>query len=73
LKGAGRAVAVENLSPSGDLGEAAANLFTMLGRLDASGADAIAVAPVPTAGLGEAINDRLARAAAPRDSALAGS
>jgi L-threonylcarbamoyladenylate synthase len=73
LKGARRAVAVENLSPSGDLGEAAANLFTMLGRLDASGADAIAVVPVPTAGLGEAINDRLARAAAPRDSALAGS
>jgi L-threonylcarbamoyladenylate synthase len=73
LKGVERAVAVENLSPSGDLGEAAANLFTMLSRLDASGADAIAVAPVPTAGLGEAINDRLARAAAPRDSALAGS
>jgi L-threonylcarbamoyladenylate synthase len=55
-----------NLSPSGDLVEAAANLFAHLRALDAMGADAIAVMPVPRHGLGEAINDRLARAAAPR-------
>jgi L-threonylcarbamoyladenylate synthase len=55
-----------NLSPSGDLGEAAANLFAMLRTLDAQ-ADAIAVMPIPSGGLGEAINDRLARAAAPRE------
>ena len=54
-----------NLSPSGDLKEAAANLFAMLRKLDAE-ADAIAVMPIPNRGLGEAINDRLARAAAPR-------
>ncbi|RVU34293.1 threonylcarbamoyl-AMP synthase [Hwanghaeella grinnelliae] len=56
-----------NLSPTGDLREAAANLFAMLHRLDATGADAIAVAPIPETGLGRAINDRLRRAAAPRD------
>lgn len=55
-----------NLSRSGDLTEAAANLFVMLRTLDAGGATAIAVAPVPEDGLGEAINDRLQRAAAPR-------
>ncbi len=55
-----------NLSPGGDLKEAAANLFAMLRRLDASGAARIAVAPIPEHGLGEAINDRLRRAAAPR-------
>lgn len=55
-----------NLSRAGDLTEAAANLFAMLRRLDAGGASAIAVAPVPEHGLGEAINDRLQRAAAPR-------
>ncbi len=55
-----------NLSPRGDLREVAANLFAMLRALDASGAAAIAVAPIPDAGLGEAINDRLRRAAAPR-------
>jgi L-threonylcarbamoyladenylate synthase len=55
-----------NLSPSGDLIEAAANLFSYLRKLDACGARAIAVAPIPNEGLGEAINDRLARAAAPR-------
>jgi len=54
-----------NLSPSGNLGEAAANLFAMLRALDAE-AGAIAVMPIPAAGLGEAINDRLKRAAAPR-------
>jgi len=57
---------VLNLSPSGDLGEAAANLFAMLRALDAEG-DAIAVMPIPSDGLGEAINDRLTRAAAPRE------
>lgn len=55
-----------NLSPSGDLREAARNLFSMLHELDATGLATIAVAPVPHTGLGEAINDRLARAAAPR-------
>jgi L-threonylcarbamoyladenylate synthase len=55
-----------NLSPSGDLKEAAANLFAMLHALDTTGVDAIAVAPVPDHGLGAAINDRLNRAAAPR-------
>ena len=55
-----------NLSPRGDLIEAASNLFSHLRRLDASGATTIAVMPVPYEGLGEAINDRLVRAAAPR-------
>lgn len=52
-----------NLSPSGDLREAAANLFAMLRQADRSRPAGIAVAPVPADGLGEAINDRLARAA----------
>jgi L-threonylcarbamoyladenylate synthase len=52
-----------NLSPDGDLAEAAANLFAYLRAADASGAQAIAVAPIPDTGLGEAINDRLRRAA----------
>lgn len=55
-----------NLSPRGDLIEAAANLFSHLRALDASGATAIAVMPVPRDGLGDAINDRLSRAAAPK-------
>lgn len=55
-----------NLSPSGDLLEAAASLFAGLRRLDASGVAVIAVAPIPETGVGEAINDRLRRAAAPR-------
>jgi L-threonylcarbamoyladenylate synthase len=55
-----------NLSPSGDLIEAAANLFSHLRALDASGAPGIAVMKVPHEGLGEAINDRLSRAAAPK-------
>lgn len=54
------------LSVSGDLAEAAANLFGHLHRLDAMGGP-IAVAPIPMEGLGRAINDRLTRAAAPRD------
>jgi len=56
-----------NLSPSGDLVEAAARLFASLRELDARGARLIAVAPIPRLGLGEAINDRLQRAAAPKD------
>jgi L-threonylcarbamoyladenylate synthase len=55
-----------NLSPRGDLIEAAANLFSHLRALDASGTRRIAVMKVPHEGLGEAINDRLKRAAAPR-------
>jgi L-threonylcarbamoyladenylate synthase len=54
-----------NLSPRGDLREAAANLFAMLRELDKS-ASRIAVSPIPKGGIGEAINDRLYRAAAPR-------
>ncbi len=52
-----------NLSPSGDLVEAAANLFAALRTLDAAGATTIAVTPIPAYGLGEAMNDRLKRAA----------
>ena len=55
-----------NLSPRGDLIEAAANLFSHLRALDASGVQRIAVIKVPHEGLGEAINDRLKRAAAPK-------
>ncbi len=65
--GVARAERVLNLSERGDLVEAAANLFAHLRALDAAGAKRIAVMPVPHHGLGEAINDRLARAAAPRD------
>ena len=54
-----------NLSPRGDLREAASNLFAMLRELDKS-ASRIAVSPIPATGIGEAINDRLQRAAAPR-------
>jgi L-threonylcarbamoyladenylate synthase len=54
-----------NLSLSSDLGEAAANLFAALRTLDRSGVTAIAVMPIPSHGLGEAINDRLRRAARP--------
>jgi len=60
-----RAVALINLSPKGDLTEAAAHLFAALRELDGK-ADRIAVAPIPDQGLGEAVNDRLRRAAAPR-------
>ena len=59
--------AVLNLSARGDTTEAAANLFAMLRALDSAGARRIAVMPIPVSGLGEAINDRLQRAAAPRD------
>lgn len=64
--GAEDAAQVLDLSPSGDLTEAAARLYGALRQLDASGCAAIAVVPLPRAGLGEAIADRLARAAAPR-------
>jgi L-threonylcarbamoyladenylate synthase len=66
IRGAEHAAVALNLSPGGDPIEAAANLFSHLRALDAAGVAAIAVAPVPHAGLGEAINDRLQRAAAPR-------
>jgi L-threonylcarbamoyladenylate synthase len=62
-----KATVVFDLSPSGDLAEAAANLFDFMKRADASGAVGIAVTTIPDHGLGEAINDRLRRAAAPRD------
>lgn len=65
----GGAAAMLNLSPSGDLREAAANLYAMLKQLDAGHPKLIAVEPVPMEGLGIAINDRLARAAAPRETA----
>ncbi len=55
-----------NLSPTGDLIEAAAGLFAALRDLDRTGVATIAVMPIPEHGLGEAINDRLRRAAAPR-------
>jgi L-threonylcarbamoyladenylate synthase len=58
--------AVENLSRTGDLAEAAANLFAMLRRLDRPQFAGIATMPIPEHGLGRAINDRLRRAAAPR-------
>jgi L-threonylcarbamoyladenylate synthase len=57
---------VINLSPTGDLMEAAAKLFAALRALDETDAGTIAVMPIPEEGLGEAINDRLRRAAAPR-------
>lgn len=58
-----------NLSPTGDLAEAAANLFSMLRSLDRSEFQGIAVMPIPETALGLAINDRLRRAAAPRPAA----
>lgn len=66
-----KAVAVKNLSEAGDLRQAASNLFAYLRDMDEVGAAVIAVEPVPFEGLGEAINDRLARAAAPRDAVSA--
>jgi len=69
-KGVENACAIRNLSEKGDLAEAAANLFTYMAELDRlAGLDGcIAAEPVPMRGLGAAINDRLARAAADRDS-----
>ncbi|WP_131116159.1 L-threonylcarbamoyladenylate synthase [Lichenihabitans psoromatis] len=62
----GQGAVTLDLSPGCDPTEAAAHLFAYLRQLDASGAAGIAVAPIPDDGLGEAINDRLRRAAAPR-------
>ena len=66
LPGGEQATATLNLSARGDVAEAAANLFSHLRALDKAGARAIAVMPIPEDGLGEAINDRLRRAAASR-------
>ena len=63
MPGTDRAVAALNLSAQGDLAEAAVNFFGYLRALDLSGARGIAVSPIPQHGLGEAINDRLRRAA----------
>ena len=68
----GGALLTFNLSPCADLGEAAANLFSMLRALDRPGIGRIAVMPIPETGLGLAINDRLRRAAADDDSGRAG-
>ncbi len=67
ISGIDAAAAVMNLSERGDLDEAAANLFGHLRALDAKGARAIAVMPIPDEGSGEAINDRLRRAAVGRE------
>lgn len=67
LPGEERAAIVLDLSPAGDLREAAANLFGYMQEADATGARTIAFSPIPATGLGEAINDRLERAAAPRN------
>jgi L-threonylcarbamoyladenylate synthase len=67
ISGVETAAAVLNLSKHGDLNEAAANLFGHLRALDVAAARAIAVMPVPNEGLGEAINDRLRRAAVGRE------
>ncbi len=66
IAGAPEALAVFDLSPSGDLAEAAARLFDLMIEVDRLNPHALAFAPVPMEGLGEAINDRLARAAAPK-------
>ncbi|MDE1994666.1 MAG: Sua5/YciO/YrdC/YwlC family protein, partial [Rhizobiaceae bacterium] len=67
IAGAEQAAIVLDLSTSGNLAEAAANLFDFMKRADSSGAATIAFSSIPDEGLGEAINDRLRRAAAPRD------
>jgi L-threonylcarbamoyladenylate synthase len=67
LIGFGAVAGDDNLSPSGDLDEAAARLFEALHRADGEDPLRIAVAPIPAAGVGLAINDRLRRAAAPRE------
>jgi L-threonylcarbamoyladenylate synthase len=66
LVGFGALAGDDNLSPSGDLDEAAARLFDALHRADGQPRPRIAVAPIPNDGIGLAINDRLRRAAAPR-------
>ncbi len=72
VAGAEQASLILNLSENGNLQEAAANLFSHLHRLDAHQPGVIAIEPVPALGLGAAINDRLTRAAAPRDQVTAG-
>lgn len=67
LSGEDTATLVLDLSPTGDLREAAANLFAYMKQADASDAATIAFGPIPNEGLGEAILDRLERAAAPRE------
>jgi L-threonylcarbamoyladenylate synthase len=67
VSGIDAAAWVMNLSARGDLAEAAANLFGYLRALDAKAARSIAVMPIPNDGLGEAINDRLRRAAVGRE------
>lgn len=67
VDGAEGATGIFDLSPAGDLAEAAANLFDYLKRADATQPTGIAVTRIPETGLGEAINDRLSRAAAPRE------
>ncbi|MFT8735931.1 MAG: L-threonylcarbamoyladenylate synthase [Zymomonas mobilis] len=65
--GFGKITGDDNLSSSGDLTEAAANLFSALHKAEKSGYARIAIAPIPLNGIGKAINDRLGRAAAPRN------
>jgi L-threonylcarbamoyladenylate synthase len=67
IRGQEAAAATLNLSPRGDVVEAATHLFGYLRELDARRAKTIAVMPIPSEGLGEAINDRLRRAAVERD------
>ncbi|MEO1749369.1 MAG: Sua5 family C-terminal domain-containing protein, partial [Pseudomonadota bacterium] len=67
IAGANTAIAEINLSARGDLVEAAQNLFSAMRKLNNSGAAGLAVAPIPETGLGLAINDRLRRAAAPKE------
>jgi L-threonylcarbamoyladenylate synthase len=67
LIGFGQVAGDLSLSPAGDLVKAAARLFDLLHEADASDRPRIAVAPVPEEGLGLAINDRLRRAATPRN------
>ncbi len=64
LIGFGKVAGDDTLSASGDMAEAASNLYAALHRADASARARIAIAPVPSGGMGDAINDRLARAAA---------
>lgn len=66
VEGLDQAALVLNLSPTADLREAAANLFDYLKKADLAPTNGICVVPIPHEGLGEAINDRLSRAAAPR-------
>jgi L-threonylcarbamoyladenylate synthase len=67
ISGIDAAAVVMNLSERSDLAEAAANLFGHLRALDGKGVGTIAVMPIPNDGLGEAINDRLRRAAVGRE------